>query len=106
MNVTLKELQNKAWCDVWCGVIDVSQDTSNEIALNKAFDAALLNYIGACFPEGFGLRTDTVFPTDPKRASRILHCSGRNVKIRYDDSGMHMQDNSVQDRVFMIEIER
>lgn len=105
MKVILSESISGEWREVWTGSVNVDADADEKTITDRAFDAALFNYIGGFFPQGFGLRMVSETPSEvPNVVSRILHCSGRNVKINYKDGGAVLKDESVRDREFRMDI--
>ena len=107
MKVVLSEFVSDKWKEVWSGIVDVAEDAEENDIVTKAFEASLINYIGACFPEGFGLKEEMVTgPTAPGVISRIFNCSGRNVKIKYGSDGVIVDDRSVRDRDFRVDVSK
>lgn len=105
MKVVLSESISGEWKEVWTGTVDIDADADEKAITDRAFDAALFNYIGGCFPQGFGLRMVSEASSGiPNVISRILHCSGRNVKINYKNGGAVLKDESVRDREFRMDI--
>lgn len=105
MKVILSESVSGEWREVWKGVVDIDAGADEKTITDRAFDVVLFNYIGGYFPQGFGLRM-VPEPTSETAnvVTRILHCSGRNVKINYKDGGAVLKDESVRDREFRMDI--
>ena len=106
MKIILKEIVQKEAKVVWNGSFAPHNDNDKNAILDEAFDLALCNYILKLYPEGFGLNSKVNPFNDDGKLSRAYHCSGRNVRMQYNEGEIVIDDHSRKDRDFILEVEQ
>lgn len=77
---------------------------NDDLILEEAESFALRNVVVGYFGASFGMSSHDVVSGDGSVLTRILRCSGRNVRYRSDENGrlVKEKDESDPDRVFEI----
>ena len=102
MRIILKEVIDGDAKVVWEKEFTPMCPDDEESIIREAFDVALCNYIMSQFPEGLGVHSLVCMSKGNGDLERRYFCSGRNVRIKYNSSGMEVEDHSCKDRIYIL----